>query len=344
MRSGELDRVVDFRRQRPAVEIESPDRHVRVWIEEVMKNLQVLGLEVGGDHALAAQQKASHVAHPGADLEHAAPDVGLELLPHPAVVTGDLLHALQDAVSGALVFLVVDEGVAQDRRDRGEAVLPADLLAFPIVAAVVGNGDLVYPKAEAGDLGGDLGLDAEAVRAQPHALHHLARHHFVAGLHVGKVQVGDEVREQREEAVGELMPEAEHAPRPSEEAGAVDHVGSAVTDRLDQLVVILGIVFEVGVLDHDDVASRFFESSAHGRSLAAVVGLVEDPAVRLGGERGEELAGTVGRRVVDDEDLLVEPDCPDALQAFLDGRAFVVDRDDDGNSHGAGGDHHRVAS
>ena len=42
--------------------------------------------------------------------------------------------------------------------DRGEAVFPADLLAFGLVAARVGNGHLVDPALEPSDLDRDLGL------------------------------------------------------------------------------------------------------------------------------------------------------------------------------------------
>ena len=43
------------------------------------------------------------------------------------------------------------------------AVAPADLLALGVGAAGVGDADLVDAPAAAGHLGGDLGLEAEAV-------------------------------------------------------------------------------------------------------------------------------------------------------------------------------------
>ena len=40
--------------------------------------------------------------------------------------------------------------------------------------------------------------------------------------------------------------------RLADEARAVDDVGLALDDRLDELRILLGVVFEIGVLDDDD--------------------------------------------------------------------------------------------
>ena len=42
----------------------------------------------------------------------------------------------------------------------------------------------------------------------------------------------------------------------ADEARAVHHVGAALDDRLEQARVLGGVVFQVGVLDEDDVAAK----------------------------------------------------------------------------------------
>ena len=57
----------------------------------------------------------------------------------------------------------VNSSVFQDAPDGAEAIAPADMLAFGVGAAVVGDPDLVDAEARAGDAGCDFRLEAEAI-------------------------------------------------------------------------------------------------------------------------------------------------------------------------------------
>ena len=48
--------------------------------------------------------------------------------------------------------------------------------------------------------------------------------------------------------------------RTAQESRAVDHVGFALFNRLNQLADILRIVFQVGILNHDDLAAGLGKS------------------------------------------------------------------------------------
>src|SRR6185369_2503041 len=62
----------------------------------------------------------------------------------------------------------VHEAESDDRQDRLDAVLPRDLLPLFVAAPVVRHAHFVnpQPRAELGDLGGDLRLKAKAIALQ----------------------------------------------------------------------------------------------------------------------------------------------------------------------------------
>ena len=72
---------------------------------------------------------------------------------------------------------------------------------------------------------------------------------------------------QRQKPIAGRVPEIEHAVAVADEAAAEHDVGLVFDDRLDQLRVFAGIVFQVGVLNHDHVAARVREAGLERRAL-----------------------------------------------------------------------------
>ena len=98
--------------------------------------------------------------------------------------------------------------VLQDAVDGAHAVLPADFFAFFKGASVVADSDLIDTDfGHAGDFGSDFGLESEAIFAQLEWLNEVAAKELVAGLHVGKVQVGEHIGQEGEEFIAQRMPE-----------------------------------------------------------------------------------------------------------------------------------------
>ena len=256
-------------------EVERPDLDVRGVGEGAAEQVDVLGIELGGEHALARGQEARQQAGPGAHLEDAAADEGLHQVPEEAVVAAQDLHPAQRGVAGVLAPDVVHHREAEDRPHRGDRVPPADLLALGVHPAVVRDRHLVDPAAQVRHLGRELGLEAEAIRAQRDAAQDVGAERLVARLHVGEVQVGAHVRQERQEAVADGVPEEQHAPRAAREARAVDHVGVALEDGRDQARVLARVVLEIGVLDDGDVAGHVRDRRPH-RGALALVALVPD--------------------------------------------------------------------
>ena len=285
-------------------QVEGLHLDARVALERVGQDPQVAVVDVRRHDQLAAGHVPREGPDSGADLEDPLPQVRRELAEEPAVVLLGPGQPHQRLVAGVHVVLVVhQEPVLQGRPQGGDAVGPPDLLAFPVAASRVGDRHLVDARAHPGQLGGQLGLDAEAVRPDHDAPGEVGPHRLVARLHVRQVQVGDGVGDQGQELVRDVVPEEEHPARRAGEPGAEDRVGPPVHDRPDQPRVLLGVVLEVRVLDEQDVAPGLGKAPADRGALALVPLLVEDAVSRSsrrtsrpGGPRPARAPGPGGAR------------------------------------------------
>ena len=85
--------------------------------------------------------------------------------------------------------------------------------------------------------------------------------------------------------------------------GAEDDARLARHERLQHVGEVGCAVLEIGVEDRGELLGRVLERSAYGGALP-LVPLVENDLDALGpGSRLEKLSGSVGRAVVDDDEL-----------------------------------------
>src|SRR5262245_66471863 len=103
------------------------------------------------------------------------------------------------------------------------------------------------------NLGVDFGLDAKSVRFQLEGSQHLRPHHLVTGLHIGEHRVVEDVRGERDDAVAKVMREQKDAMAP-EKPRAVDDIGGALANQLDEIGIFLRRILEIGVLNDDEIA------------------------------------------------------------------------------------------
>src|SRR5688572_1158221 len=225
-------------------------------------------------------------------------------------------------------YFSLHESVFHQHPEGDDAVLPADLLPLIVAATVVGDRHFVDAVAALEDLGGHLRLDPEAVGAQVEAVQHLAAHHLVAGLHVRQHRVVKDVGEQGQQPVAEIMSEQEDAVA-AEEPGAVDDIGAAVDDQLDQLRELLRGVFEIGILNDDDVAADRVKAAADRGAFALVALLQEQSEAVAPLQVGKAVARPVGGTVVDDDQLDAQRHRQHARDDLVDGVPLVEDRHDD---------------
>src|SRR2546423_13441489 len=93
-----------------------------------------------------------------------------------------------------------NEPVLHERPQRGDPVLPRDLLPLAELATGVRDRHLVDPDAAPENLGRELRLEVEPVGPKLHAVEHAAIEQLVAGLHVRERAGVQHVRDERQEA------------------------------------------------------------------------------------------------------------------------------------------------
>ena len=165
-----------------------------------------------------------------------------------------------------------------------------------------------------------------------HRLDHPAVKALVAGLHVRKRGRVEHIGHQRQEPIADPV-QQQHVLALSGETTSVDHECLVLHDRVEQFDPVLRVIFEVCVLDDDQVAGGRLEARSQRSPLALVLSMVEhsDGGVL---KSGQHLVGAVGGSVVDHHDLNLEGhiDRADPPDHFANGRPLVVD----GHEHAEG--------
>src|SRR5437868_191638 len=147
-----------------------------------------------------------------------------------------------------------EQVVFQNAAKGGDSVAPADLLAFKIGTAVIGDAHLVHATSHLRNLCRDLRFKTESFLFYLKLLQHIAAKDLVTSLHVSEVQVSKAIGDEREQPVAKVMPKEKHAVGvAADETRAVDHVRPSFSDGLDQFGIVIRIVLKICALDDDDV-------------------------------------------------------------------------------------------
>ena len=171
---------------------------------------------------------------------------------------------------------------------------------------------------------------------------------FVAGFHIREVQVGEHVGEEGQEFVSDGMPEEENpVGLTALEATAVDNVGKAGDNRLEEVIEFLRIILQIGILNNQVFAGGAGDAGVKGSAFALVdfMNEVLDIQFRVGSTvAGHGTFGIIGRAIVYDDQFLGDSidqfDAPNLIKDEVDRPLFVVG----GNDNGKFGDNrHREA-
>ena len=141
------------------------------------------------------------------------------------------------------------------------------------------------------------------------------------------------MREVEDEGLDGLVGKFPDGPAAFAMTGAEDEFLPAGGEGREQGVVVVEVVFEVGVLDENDVAGGVREAGADGVTFAAGPVFEDECDARVGGVGLDDRACAVGRIALDHNDLegpTGDGFREDGVEGLAYGRGLVVDRDDDG--------------
>ena len=214
------------------------------------------------------------------------------------------------------------------------AVFPSDLFAFRVGAAVIADADLVNLALQLGDFRRDFGFEPEAVFLNLNGLNDLPPEQLVTGFHVREIEVREHVGKRGQHAIPDPVPIVENPVRLAARKARTEHdIGLVLEHGFHQLGIFVRIVFQIRVLDDHGIAGGCGDASAERRALALIDFVVKNlrhPPRRLDFVF-QLFASSVGRAIVDDDDLLVAIGrIVHRIDDLIDGADFVVTGNDDG--------------
>src|SRR5215467_15429797 len=107
------------------------------------------------------------------------------------------------------------------------------------------------------------------------------------------------------------MPKIQDAMRSAaHEAGTVDHVSFIFEQGCEQDRVFARVVFQIGVLNQNEIANGFLNATTEGGSLSHVMGLHEDAYLWISmAQLLKQFGRAVGRSVVHAKDFGAQGSC-----------------------------------
>ena len=237
--------------------------------------------------------------------------------------------------AGRQPFASIEQPEAEDVIDRGDAILPSNLLPLGIGPAMIGDRDLIDAAVKLRHLHGQLRLDAEPIRHEAKVLEHFGSEDLVPDLHIAQVQIRDNVAEGGQEPIPKGVPEVENAMRTAMESVPEDNVGMAFEDGLEQPRIVLWIILQGGILNDDDIAGHAGDRGADGCSLSAIARMDEEANLILvvAAQALQDLSGAVNGGVIHQDDLFLIGSRLHPLEDELNGVALVIDWNDHGELH-----------
>ena len=181
---------------------------------------------------------------------------------------------LRDHIKG--LIKTTEKIEAENVPERKQSVLHPDLFTFRVGSTVVADRHFVNYGIGFGNLGRHFDFDAETAGRDRHIADDVAAERLVSGFHIRHVQVRQHIRKHRQHIVGNIVVEVQHARCAAHhEARTIDDIGMAIENRLDDVDDFGRIVFQIRILDDDDVSCRVGKSLFQSRRLAAI-GFVND--------------------------------------------------------------------
>lgn len=167
--------------------------------------------------------------------------------------------------------MLAEKPVADNSVNRLQAMIPPNFLALGVGAAIVRNPNLVNPYAlYFRNTCRKLGLDTKTRTSQIFGdlANMLSGKYLKPRFHIGKVEVSTYVRKCRKKRVPDIMPKIQNPPGlRAHKPRAVNYICSAREDGGEEHGVICRVVFQIGVLNKNNVAGCFLQSCFNRRAF-----------------------------------------------------------------------------
>ena len=118
------------------------------------------------------------------------------------------------------------------------------------------------------------------------------------------------------------------------EARTKNRVGIPCQDRFEQDRIFVWIVFEIGVLNDNDLAGGGGESGAQGRAFPLIARPIDNLVAEGRDFLTQDVGSSVGRAIVDDNDFdILKRGRANGANDLFNGFPFIETGNDDGDFH-----------
>jgi hypothetical protein len=165
-------------------------------------------------------------------------------------------------------------------------------------------------------------------------LQNFASENLVRGLHIRQPRAEQKIRQGREKTIRQARAKWNPTIARVQKTRSVDDVRLTGDNRLKQIIVLIRVEFEVGVLNQNHVALRVMQAKPNRRALAQVDRhrVCTDHRRVLLAVLLDDVRARVRRAVVGDDDFhfdIANVDAHNAFDQFANRHFFVVDRNED---------------
>jgi len=169
--------------------------------------------------------------------------------------------------------------------ERFDPISPIDLFAFVIGAAIIADADFLNPPTlRAGNLRADFNLKAEIIRGQHELLQDFLPEHLVAHFDIRQCLIIHHAEYQGYDPITHVMMEIKRAVRSAIKPRTVDDIGDLPIDnQREHQRPVVRIVFQVGVLNDNDIARSVFEPGSYRAAFTQIALMKDDRECEAGG-------------------------------------------------------------
>jgi hypothetical protein len=164
----------------------------------------------------------------------------------------------------------VEETIAEDVEEGGEAVLPADFFPLSVSSSMIRDRHFIDAAPQLGEFNRNFWFETEAPRVNPDLLDNVRTKDLIANLHVREIKIGNDVAQGRKEAIAEIVPKVKHPVRTAVEAVPENHVCLPLKKWLQERGIVSRVVFEVSILDEDNLPCNICDGSLNGTAFAEI--------------------------------------------------------------------------